>query len=218
LKTLFLRIKYHISANENEESLEQALAEVGRAVQMHYNLESDYGVILERTHNEGIIRHKKLKLPEYDWARLGSIRSMQFLPEGQNFAYNYEPISDLGPGCGLEASTSQPRPQPVLIDFLGVADMTWEAIPERAPRFGQSPDDRDPLSDNRYSSELHRPPSDHVVYVGGSSMHPGPSTGYIRRPCDLSRHGHQTPSNIGVANSPQLYTRVKLFGQWLDST
>ncbi|TPX33954.1 hypothetical protein SeLEV6574_g08326, partial [Synchytrium endobioticum] len=31
LKTLFLRIKYHISANENEESLEQALAEVGRA-------------------------------------------------------------------------------------------------------------------------------------------------------------------------------------------
>ncbi|TPX32668.1 hypothetical protein SeLEV6574_g08446, partial [Synchytrium endobioticum] len=215
LKTLFLRIKYHISANENEERLEQALAEVGRAVQMHYNLESKYGGILKRTHNKCIVQHKKLKLPEYDWARLDSILSMQSPPEGQNSAYKYEPISDHGLGCGLEASTSQPRPQPVLIDFLGVADMTWEATPELAPPFGHSRDDRDPLPDNRSSNELHRSPSD---CVGGGSMHPGPSTDDMRRPGDLSLHGHQTTSDSRAAGSPQKNSPLKLFGIYLNST
>ncbi|TPX46316.1 hypothetical protein SeLEV6574_g03293 [Synchytrium endobioticum] len=101
---------------------------------------------------------------------------MQSPPEDRNYAYNYEPISNHGFGYGLEASTSQPRPQPVLIDFLGVKDMTREATPELAPRWGHSHDDRDPLPDNRYSNELRRPSRDHVGFVGGSGMHPVTST------------------------------------------
>ncbi|TPX40709.1 hypothetical protein SeLEV6574_g06462 [Synchytrium endobioticum] len=215
LKTLFLRIKYHISANENEERLEQALAEVGRAIQMHHNLDSKYGGILKRTHNKYIVQHKKLKLPEYDWPRLDSIPSMQ--SEGQYSAYIYEPIPDHGPGCGLEASTSQPRPQPVLIDFLG-ADTAWEATPELAPRFGYSHEDRDPPSDDGSSNELHRPSSEQGGFVRGSSMHPGPSTDNMKRPFDLTLHGHQPTSNARVAGSPQKSTRLKLFGVYLDST
>ncbi|TPX33417.1 hypothetical protein SeLEV6574_g08383 [Synchytrium endobioticum] len=144
--------------------------------------------------------------------------SMQLPPEDQSYAYNYEPISDHGFGYGLEASTSQPRPQPVLIDFLGVNDMTREATPELVPRLWHSHDDRDPYTDHRFGNEEHRPPSCHVGFVGGSSMHPGPSTDNIWRPCDSSLHGHQSTSNIGVADSPPPYTRFMMFGEYLDPT
>ncbi|TPX36886.1 hypothetical protein SeMB42_g05363 [Synchytrium endobioticum] len=225
LKTLFETIKNHFIAHENKGKLEEALAEVGRALKMHQNLESQYGEILERIQNKRIVKHKSLRLPEYDWPHLDRIIRMQSPPEDQNYAYNDEPISAHGPGCGLQASTSQPGPsvvarlkQPVLIDFLGVADTTVEATPELAHRFGHSHDDRDPLTDDRFSNELCRPPSDHVGFVGGGSMHPDSSTGNIKRPCDSSLHDHTSRSNIRVAGSPQKNTRVKLFGQWLDST
>ncbi|TPX37875.1 hypothetical protein SeLEV6574_g07841 [Synchytrium endobioticum] len=218
LKTLFMTIKYHINAHGNEERLEQALSEVGGALGIHQNLGNEYREILERIPNKYIVQHKKLKLPKYDWPPLDNILSMQSLPEGQNSVYNYEPISNHGLGCGLEASTSQPRPQPVLIDFLGVADMTWEATPELAPPFGHSREDRDPLPDDRFSNELRRHPEDHVGFVGGSNMHLRPSTDAMKRSCDSSLYGHTTTSNTRVAGSPQTNTRVRLFGQWFDST
>ncbi|TPX46317.1 hypothetical protein SeLEV6574_g03292 [Synchytrium endobioticum] len=218
LKTFFETISFHFGAHENKEQFEQALAEVGRALQMHQNLESQYEEILESIENKGIVGHEMLTLPEYDWPRLDRIIRMQSAPEDQNYAYNYEPISDHGFGCGLEASTSQPRPQPVLIDFLGVKDMTREATPELAPRWGHSHDDRDPHTDNRFGNEQHRHPRDHVGLVGGSSMHPDASAGNIWRPCDSSLHGHQSTSNIGVADSPRPYTRFKMSGEYLDPT
>ncbi|TPX39180.1 hypothetical protein SeLEV6574_g07394 [Synchytrium endobioticum] len=187
LKTLFMTISYHLGAHENKGRLEQALAVVGGALKMHQNLGLKYGEILERIQDKGIRWHRKLKLPEYAWPRLDSILRRQSIPKDQNYAYNDEPISDHGPECGLEASTSQPgswvvaRPkQPVLIDFLGVADTTVEATPELAHRFGHSHDDRDPLTDDRSSNELRRPPSDHLSFVGGSGMHPFTSTGNIK--------------------------------------
>ncbi|TPX37844.1 hypothetical protein SeMB42_g06844 [Synchytrium endobioticum] len=149
---------------------------------------------------------------------LAPVDSMQSPPEDQNYAYNYEPISDHGPGCGLEASTSQPRPQPVFFDFLGVEDTTREATPELAPRWGHSHDDRDPHTDNRFGNEQHRPPSGHVGFVGGSGMHPDTPTGNIKRPCDSSLHGQTSTSNIGVADSPRPYTRFKMSGEYLDPT
>ncbi|TPX35622.1 hypothetical protein SeLEV6574_g08159, partial [Synchytrium endobioticum] len=218
LKTLFMTISYHLGAHENKGRLEQALAVVGGALKMHQNLGRKYGEILDRIQDKGIRWHRKLELPEYDWPRLDRIIRMQSPPEYQNYAYNDEPIADHGPGCGLEASTSQPGPsvvarlkQPVLIDFLGIADTTGEATPELAPRWGHSHDDRDPLTDDRFSNELRRPPGVHVGFVGGRIMHPDTSTGNIKRPCDSSLHGHQTTSNIRVADSPQRYTRFKLF-------
>ncbi|TPX36769.1 hypothetical protein SeLEV6574_g08014 [Synchytrium endobioticum] len=165
---------------------EQALAEVGGAFQMHQILESKYDEILETI----------------AWHR-------------QVIAYIHQLSIKDTPECGLVASTSQPRPQQVFVDFLGIAGTTGEAAPGN---HGHSHDDRDPFPDNRYSSELHRPPSGHVDFVGESSMHPGPFTDNIRRAGDSSLHGHESTSNIGVADSPQKNTRVKLFGQWLGST
>ncbi|TPX44115.1 hypothetical protein SeMB42_g04441 [Synchytrium endobioticum] len=180
LTTFFETIKHHFGAHE------QALAEVGGALQMHQILESKYDEILETI----------------AWHR-------------QVIAYIHQLSIKDTPECGLVASTSQPRPQQVFVDFLGIAGTTGEAAPGN---HGHSHDDRDPLPDNRYSSELHRPPSGHVDFVGESSMHPGPFTDNIWRPCDSSLHGHESTSNIGVADSPQKNTRVKLFGQWLGST
>ncbi|TPX41907.1 hypothetical protein SeMB42_g05362 [Synchytrium endobioticum] len=216
-------IKYHFGANGNKGRLEQALAEVEGALQMHQILESKYRGVLERIQNEGIGWHKQL--PEYDCPRLDSILCMQSPLEHQNYEYNSQPISDHGPGCCLEASTSQPRPwvvgrlkQPVLIDFLGIADAAAEATPGLAPRFGNSHDDGDSLSDDRFSNELRRPPTDNVGFVGGKGMYPDTSTGNIKRPCDSSLHGHQTTSNIRGADSPHRNTRFRLFGVDLGST
>ncbi|TPX34429.1 hypothetical protein SeLEV6574_g08286 [Synchytrium endobioticum] len=110
LKTLFMTITCHLGAYESKGRLEQALAVVGRVLQIHQNLESQYGETLESIGNKGIVGHEMLTLPEYDWPRLDRIIRMQLPPEDQSYAYNYEPISDHGFGYGLEASTSQPRP------------------------------------------------------------------------------------------------------------
>ncbi|TPX39639.1 hypothetical protein SeLEV6574_g07086 [Synchytrium endobioticum] len=165
-----------------------------------------------------LLEEPNASMPQDRLDELALVDSMQSPPEDQNYAYNYEPISDHGRGCGLEASTSQPRPQPVLIDFLGVKDMTREATPELAPRWGHSHDDRDPHTDNRFGNEQHRPPSGHVGFVGGSGMHPDTPTGNIKRPCDSSLHGQTSTSNIGVADSPRPYTRFKMSGEYLDPT
>ncbi|TPX36424.1 hypothetical protein SeMB42_g07088 [Synchytrium endobioticum] len=178
LRTFFETVRDHLGAHENIGRLEEALAEVGRALKMHQNLESQYGEILERIQDKGIRWHKSLRLPEYDWPYLDRIIRMQSPPEDQNYAYNDEPISAHGPGCGLQASTSQPGPsvvarikQPVLIDFLGIADATVEATSELAPRFGHSHDDRDPLTDDRFSNELCRPPGDHCQELTFGRLH-----------------------------------------------
>ncbi|TPX41095.1 hypothetical protein SeMB42_g05736 [Synchytrium endobioticum] len=213
LEHLVLTIKDHFVKFQNREKLGTALAEVVNARTMHRNLRSQCEIIIQRIRDEGVNWQDNVNLPAYE---LAPVDSMQFPTGGQYSAYNYEPIPDRGPGCGLEASTSQPRPQPVLIDFLGVADMTWKATPELAPPFEHSHDDSDPLPDNRSSNELHRSPSDHVVYVGSSSMHPGPSTDNMKRPFDLSLHGYQPTSNARVAGSPQKRTRFKLFGTSFD--
>ncbi|TPX39368.1 hypothetical protein SeMB42_g05360 [Synchytrium endobioticum] len=209
LSILAEMIRDNFSRGRKREKLEKALAEVKRATDMHRNLESKYEIIIPRTPIKSIGWQENMNLPAY---QLAPANSIQYPTEGQYSAYNYEQIFDHGPGCGLEASTSQPKPQPVLIDFLGVEDTTGEATPELAPRFGYSHDDRYPPSD-----ELHRPPGVHVGFVGGRSMHPDTSTGNIKRPCDSSLYGHTTTSNTRVAGSPQTNTRVRLFGQWLDA-
>ncbi|TPX44106.1 hypothetical protein SeMB42_g04431, partial [Synchytrium endobioticum] len=181
LKTLVIMIKNNLRAHEHKVKLEQALAEVECAQRMHQNLESAYKQIHQKTHNRSIGRRRKLKLPVNGLAPLDSTQSTR---EAQNYAYNDQPVFNHGPGSGLEASTGQPGPwmvervtredsvakqpqrvgihddpkQQVLIDFPGVADMTWKAAPGN---HGHSHDDRDALTDDRYSSELHRPPSGH---------------------------------------------------------
>ncbi|TPX39297.1 hypothetical protein SeLEV6574_g07315, partial [Synchytrium endobioticum] len=167
---------------------------------------------------EQLLEESNASTPQDRLDELAPADSMQLPPEDQSYAYNYEPISDHGFGCGLEASTSQPRPQPVFFDFLGVNHMTREATPELVPRLWHSHDDRDPYTDHRFGNEEHRPPSGPVGFDGGSSMHPGPSTDNIWRPCDSSLHGHQSTSNIGVADSPRPYTRFKMSGEYLDPT
>ncbi|TPX38492.1 hypothetical protein SeMB42_g06715 [Synchytrium endobioticum] len=167
---------------------------------------------------EQLLEESNASTPQDRLDELAPADSMQLPPEDQSYAYNYEPISDHGFGCGLEASTSQPRPQPDFIDFLGVNHMTREATPELVPRLWHSHDDRDPYTDHRFGNEEHRPPSGPVGFDGGSSMHPGPSTDNIWRPCDSSLHGHQSTSNIGVADSPRPYTRFKMSGEYLDPT
>ncbi|TPX46334.1 hypothetical protein SeLEV6574_g03274 [Synchytrium endobioticum] len=165
---------------------------------------------------EQLLEEPNASTPQDRLDELAPADSMQLPPEDQSYAYNYEPISDHGFGYGLEASTSQPRSQPDFIDFLGVKDMTREATPELVPRLWHSHDDRDPYTDHRFGNEEHRPPSGHVGFDGGSSMPPGPSTDNIWRPCDSSLHGHQSTSNIGVADSSQQYTRFKMSGEYLD--
>ncbi|TPX39752.1 hypothetical protein SeLEV6574_g07003 [Synchytrium endobioticum] len=184
LRTLDMMIKSHFDARQYQEHLKGT----GR----------------------GIGCQENVNLPAY---KLAPVDSMRLPREDQNYAYYYEPISDHGFGYGLEASTSQPRPQRGFIDFLGVDHMTREATPELAPRWGHSHDDRDPYTDDRFGNEQHRPPSGHVGFVGGSSMHPGPSTDSIRRPRYSSLH---TTSNIRVADSSQQYTRFKMSGEYLD--
>ncbi|TPX30273.1 hypothetical protein SeLEV6574_g08621, partial [Synchytrium endobioticum] len=158
LKTLDMMIRSHFDARQYQEHLRKALAEVARATKTHKNLESKYEKIIQITLIEGIDWQENVNLSAYE---LAPADSMQSPPEDQNYAYYYEPISDHGFGYGLEASTSQPRPQRGFIDFLGVEDTTREATPELAPRWGHSHDDRDPHTDNRFGNEQHRPPSGH---------------------------------------------------------
>ncbi|TPX36398.1 hypothetical protein SeLEV6574_g08070 [Synchytrium endobioticum] len=236
LKTLVIMIKNNLRAHEHKVKLEQALAEVECAQRMHQNLESAYKQIHQKTHNRSIGRRRKLKLPVNGLAPLDSTQSTR---EAQNYAYNDQPVFNHGPGSGLEASTGQPGPwmvervtredsvakqpqrvgihddpkQQVLIDFPGVADMTWKAAPGN---HGHSHDDRDALTDDRYSSELHRPPSGHVGFVGESSMLPGPSADNIRRAGDSSLHGLTTTSNTRVAGSPQKIGNADNYKVWLS--
>ncbi|TPX31957.1 hypothetical protein SeLEV6574_g08499, partial [Synchytrium endobioticum] len=49
------------------------------------------------------------------------------------------------------------------------------------------------------SQEVTSVSSEHGGFVGGSSMHPGPSTDNIRGPGDSSQYGHQTTSDSRAA-------------------
>ncbi|TPX55033.1 hypothetical protein SeMB42_g00003 [Synchytrium endobioticum] len=213
LQTLARAIKIHCARRQiGETIMAVAVAEVVRTKTLHQNLQSVCENIIQRKHDEGVNWQENVNLPAYELAPLDS---MQFPIEGQYSAFNYQPISDHGLGYGLEASTSQPRPQPGLIDFLG-ADTAWEATPELAPRFGYSHEHRYPLWDDGSSNELHRPSSEHGGFVGGSSMHPGPSTDNIRGPGDSSQYGHQTTSDSRAADSPPRNVLLHLFGPSLD--
>ncbi|TPX34446.1 hypothetical protein SeLEV6574_g08281 [Synchytrium endobioticum] len=213
LETLATVIRSHCVRRQIRETIMAvAVAEVVRAKTLHQNLQSVCENIIQRKHDEGVNWQENVNLPAYELAPLDS---MQFPIEGQYSAFNYQPISDHGLGYGLEASTSQPRPQPGLIDFLG-ADTAWEATPELAPRFGYSHEHRYPLWDDGSSNELHRPSSEHGGFVGGSSMHPGPSTDNIRGPGDSSQYGHQTTSDSRAADSPPRNVLLHLFGPSLD--
>ncbi|TPX43567.1 hypothetical protein SeLEV6574_g04994 [Synchytrium endobioticum] len=187
LENLVLMIKEHFVKPQYKEKLGRALAEVVSAKTLHQNLRSKYEIIIQRIHDEWVNWQDNVNLPAYE---LAPVDSMQCLTDGQYSAYNYDSIFDYGLGYGLEASTSQPGPQPGYSDFLAEAYMSREATPELAPRFGYSHDDRYPLWDDRFSNELHRPPSEHGGFVGGSSMNPGPSTDNIRRAGDSSQYGH----------------------------
>ncbi|TPX40478.1 hypothetical protein SeLEV6574_g06598 [Synchytrium endobioticum] len=182
LENLGLTITDHSVKLQNREKLGTALAEVARAKTMHQNLRNKCEIIIQRIQDEDVNWQENVNLPAYE---LAPVNSMQFPTDSQYSAYNYESIFDYGLGYGLEASTSQPGPQPGFSDFLDVVDMPWEATPELAPRFGYSHDDRYPLSDDCFSNELHRPPSEHGGFVWGSSMHPGPSTDNINA---VNRH------------------------------
>ncbi|TPX32105.1 hypothetical protein SeMB42_g07647 [Synchytrium endobioticum] len=178
LENLVLTIKDHFVKFQNKEKLGTALAEVAHAKTLHQNLRSECENIIQRVQDEDVNWQENVNLPAYE---LAPVDSIQFPTDDQYSAYNYESIFDYGLGYGLEASTSQLVPQPGFSDILGEADMPWEATQreELAPRFVYSHEDRYPLWDDGSSNELHRPPSEHGVFVGGSSMHPGPSTDNI---------------------------------------